>query len=608
MHAATTPTSRNGAARLAAWLAAACLVLVVLVAGAPPTRAMPNPDGGTSGPRGIFTELSITSLGAGQAVAGFTAPAGFDPLAGYPADVPAGSTADDASFAGTIQVTDTVSGQTASTYCIDLLTDTEVGVNYELGTWDEANVPNLGYIGYILDNYYPITGEPAGAPNANARAAAVQSAIWFFSDSYVLATTDAVRPLVAQIVADALANGPAPEPVPPTLEVTPETLDAPSTGEVVGPFTVESDGPAILHFYGIEVFSDPEGTTPLADGATVEPGATLWARITSPTGPHAFVLDRQVSVLESTVYLYDGTNVGREAAQKLILAQPSTLTRRAGALLEPFDAGSLDLTKIVAGDGAGLQSDVVLDVLCTEPEGEGTVERSVTIPAGAAAGEHTETLAGLPTGWTCVVTESDDGDNGSVVVTDTVVEPESVVIGDATTVSVTVTNTYDIATGGLLVRKAVDGPAAGTQGPITLALTCDDPDGAFDQVVELPGGLTGTDNVALELDGIPAGTTCTVTETVDGSTATTLLTQTVVTPESVTVAEDGTTELVVTNTYDPAPTPTPTPTPGPTAGPTPAPGSAGLASTGADAATALVLALLLVLGGLATVALVRRRA
>ncbi len=602
MHAATTTTPPTASLRPVAWLSALALLAVLLVVGSPPAHAKPDPDGVGAGPRGPFTEISITGFGAGQAVTGFTAPAGFDPLAGYPADVPAGSTANDAEFAGAIQVTDTASGQTTFTYCIDLLTDTRTGVNYEIGTWDEANVPNLGYVGYILHNYYPVTNEPAAAPSANARAAAVQAAIWFFSDEYVLATTDPVRQYTAQIVADAIANGPSPEPTPPLLEVTPENLAAPTTGDIVGPFTVEADGPATIRSFGAEVFTDPEGTDLLADGATVPPGATLWARLAGDTPPYGFVLERQVTVLESTVYLYDGTNTGRDEAQKLVLAQPTELTRRAGALLEPFAAGSLEVTKVVTGDGAGLQSDVVLDVVCTAPGGGETVERTVTVPAGAAAGEHTEVVSGLPAEWTCVVTESDDGDNGRVVVTGTDITPESVIISNGDTTTVTVTNTYRVATGGLLVRKAVDGPAAGSQGPITLALTCDDPDGAFDQEVELPGGLTGADNVALELDGIPAGTTCTVTETVDGSTATTLLTRTVVAPESVTVAEDETAELVVANTYDRAPTPTSAPTQPATAGP------GGLASTGADAASLLVLALLLVLGGTATVVLLRRRA
>ena len=36
------------------------------------------------------------------------------------------------------------------TYCIDLATETEIGVHYELGDWTSANVPNLDYVTYIL--------------------------------------------------------------------------------------------------------------------------------------------------------------------------------------------------------------------------------------------------------------------------------------------------------------------------------------------------------------------------------------------------------------------------------------------------------------------------
>lgn len=42
------------------------------------------------------------------------------------------------------------------TYCIDLATETEIGVHYELGDWTSANVPNLDYVTYILSHYYPV--------------------------------------------------------------------------------------------------------------------------------------------------------------------------------------------------------------------------------------------------------------------------------------------------------------------------------------------------------------------------------------------------------------------------------------------------------------------
>ena len=53
------------------------------------------------------------------------------------------------------------------------------------GEWSEANVPNIGYVARILNTYYPSTNLPAGL-NDNQRAAAVQAAIWFFTDGYVV--------------------------------------------------------------------------------------------------------------------------------------------------------------------------------------------------------------------------------------------------------------------------------------------------------------------------------------------------------------------------------------------------------------------------------------
>ena len=65
-------------------------------------------------------------------------------------------------------------------------------MGYNLGTWDDSNVPNVGYVAYLLNNYYPNMAQPAGLADDNQQAAAVQAAIWYFSDNYVL--TDGDRP------------------------------------------------------------------------------------------------------------------------------------------------------------------------------------------------------------------------------------------------------------------------------------------------------------------------------------------------------------------------------------------------------------------------------
>ncbi len=45
-------------------------------------------------------------------------------------------------------------------YCINILTPTNIGYGYNLGTWDEANVYNVGFVARLLNDYYPNTAQP----------------------------------------------------------------------------------------------------------------------------------------------------------------------------------------------------------------------------------------------------------------------------------------------------------------------------------------------------------------------------------------------------------------------------------------------------------------
>jgi len=66
---------------------------------------------------------------------------------------------------------------------------TNVAITYYPGTWDPATAPRVGLATWILDGYYPYTNEPANLW-PDDRAAAVQAAIWDFSDLYVLNPSD----------------------------------------------------------------------------------------------------------------------------------------------------------------------------------------------------------------------------------------------------------------------------------------------------------------------------------------------------------------------------------------------------------------------------------
>ena len=102
-------------------------------------------------------------------------------------------------------------------YCINILTSTFIGVGYELGDWTGANVNNVGFVARLLNDYFPTTPRPANLPRRpdrrpSQKAAAVQAAIWYFSDNYVLSTTDPLHDTVAghrQRRADPAAARPA---------------------------------------------------------------------------------------------------------------------------------------------------------------------------------------------------------------------------------------------------------------------------------------------------------------------------------------------------------------------------------------------------------------
>lgn len=104
-------------------------------------------------------------------------------------------------WAGTI--TGTVDGNPVDFYCIDL----NHNLIYSPGTSNNYYVDagqTIPKITYILNNYYPYAGT-----GTNAEAAAVQIAIWHYSDGVDASTVtnSSIRNRALQIIADAEANG-----------------------------------------------------------------------------------------------------------------------------------------------------------------------------------------------------------------------------------------------------------------------------------------------------------------------------------------------------------------------------------------------------------------
>ena len=298
-------------------------------------------------------------------------------------------------------------------------------------------MPNVGYIARILQEYYPTTGEPAAATDVNQRAAAVQSAIWYFSDGYVVRPDDPRphRTIVTAIVDD----GPLPVPSPPNLTITP-TTDSGPVGEPLGPFSVASDvGVEITVFaQGGTIYSDPAGTTQIANGASVESGTQVWLR---PDGdlPGTVTLNARgvASVPSGNVYLYDGNTPTVGDAQRLILAEDAEISTLSRATAEFFQASSLVVTKTIAGGAAGDQGAVTLHVSC-----DNGLERDIDIDANEPAGDTATTIDGLPVGAECTVTEPTNGSSASVSVTTTYDGNPATIVADEIA-GVTVTNTYE---------------------------------------------------------------------------------------------------------------------------------------------------------------------
>ncbi|QEE60557.1 hypothetical protein FVA74_02460 [Salinibacterium sp. dk2585] len=462
-----------------------------------------------------------------------------NPTAPYPAAPPPGYVAETA-FAGVIN-TESVEDftLTAEMYCINLRVPTYVDTGYESATWAESNVPNIGYVTYILNNYHPTVAAPAGL-NVNQRAAAVQAAIWYFTDGFVLGPTmpPAVRAATAAIIAAAQTNGPVTEPPAPEVNITPESVAA-AEGTAAGPYVVSAAGATEITVSvpaGYTMYTDAAATTPLSNPGTVAPGTSIW--ITGPrvTGVETVLNARAaVTVQRGNVYLYDGNTTGLTDAQRLILADTTELEAVATATTEFYAVGDLTVNKAFAGGAVGQQGAIQLAIDC----GEGYTF-TADIPAGTST-TQTFPFAGIPAGNTCTVTEPTTGATTAVLVTTDA--PQEVVMADEGAV-VTVTNTVEFAPGSLNLFKVISGGGAGAQDEISVSISC--VSGLEDTFV-IPAGSAAGEYTQSYAD-LPAGDECTVAELESGEN--TVVEVTTDAPVTVTISPGEAVEARVGNTVE----------------------------------------------------------
>jgi hypothetical protein len=387
------------------------------------------------------SQLVMAGTGPGHLVIGFIGPVGSisDPSVPYPTSNPgAPFTPRVEGFAG-IVLGDPGAGPDVHLYCINIRSSTFTGVGYDLGTWDAANVANVGYVAQLLNNYYPTVPNQPALPAEADRAAAVQAAIWYFSDNYVVNTSDPLHDTVAAIVNNVIALGPLVNPPPPNLQIDPATDSGP-VDSLVGPYTIVSpQEPAVVNATGGAMFTDASGTTPIANGTSVPDGTQIWLR-RATLGSVTITAQATAVVPGGNVYLYSHNLVGIDDAQKLILAESGEVSTTVDATADFFDTASLAVSKTVDGAAAGLQSEVRISVACDD-----LTLPDFVVPAGTK-GTTSTVYDDVPAPSTCQITETLNGVNTAVTVStvnasQTVDLPQTDV-PDHPVTALPVTNTY----------------------------------------------------------------------------------------------------------------------------------------------------------------------
>ncbi len=198
-------------------------------------------------------------------------------------------------------------------------------------------------------------------------------------------------------------------------------------------------------------------------------------------------------------------------------------------------AGSLSIVKDIAGSAAGQQGPIEITATC------GGSTTTFSISAGAtSAGPFTVT--GLSPGTTCVVDEPVNGATSTVQVTTTPTLPAVVTIPGGGSATATLTNRYEHAPASITVTKTITGPVAAQHGPVAIVVDCGP---EHTSLIEIPAGAAPPP--PLLLAGLPAPTTCNLSELLDGATDTVDVTTTGL--GEVTLAPGDDTAVVVNDDY-----------------------------------------------------------
>ncbi|NWF91263.1 MAG: Cys-Gln thioester bond-forming surface protein, partial [Ignavibacteriaceae bacterium] len=232
------------------------------------------------------------------------------------------------SFAGAFD--GTLNSQAKKFYCIDLSHNLAINEDY----WDEGSTPSE--ITYILNNYYPFKTSYAGKLSDNKQeAAAVQAAIWHFSDGVDANTiTDAtIKNRALQIISDANANHNNVIPVQ-TIQIIPASQNLPHG--TVAAFKVKAIDLNGNPVNGINVsLTTNLGTLSTSSVTTGTNGESGTITLTySGVGVATISATANVTIPQGTRYVHKSSP---STKQKLVLATPATDIKEAGSTITWYD-------------------------------------------------------------------------------------------------------------------------------------------------------------------------------------------------------------------------------------------------------------------------------
>jgi Domain of unknown function (DUF5979) len=202
--------------------------------------------------------------------------------------------------------------------------------------------------------------------------------------------------------------------------------------------------------------------------------------------------------------------------------------------------GKLVVTKTITGPAADRRGQVVIVVTC-----DGVPQPQFVIAADASGSDFSRTYDGIPAGATCTAVETVDGHTDTVDVQSTG-SNGSVDIPANATATLHLADRYSDVEGSLIVLKTISGSAAGDQGAIAIAVSCDKGTPKLDDF-DIPAGAAAG-SVSHTYAGLPAGATCVVDETTDGSTSTVHAVVTIE-PRTATIPSGGSVTVQLGNAY-----------------------------------------------------------